>query len=211
MQLTERQEEIVRLIRDEGPITGDRIAQRLRVTRSALRGDLAVLVSLEIVAAKRRLGYYYTEGAVDPAASAIRKCTAGQNMSRPILAPSTASAYDAAVLLFTEDIGTIFVGEDDDLQGVVSRKDLLKAAMGREGLQKMPISMVMTPKSKMIYAEPDEDMLSVAAKLIDYEIDCLPVVAVAGEGTEKRFRLVGRISKTNITRLLLALGKGVSV
>ena len=75
----------------------------------------------------------------------------------------------------------------------------------------MPISMVMTPKSKMIYAEPDEDMLSVAAKLIDYEIDCLPVVAVTGEGTEKRYRLVGRISKTNITRLLLALGKGVSV
>ena len=210
MQLTERQKEITRIVRENGPITGEMIAEKLHVTRSALRGDLAVLLSGEVIAARRRLGYYYTGGGMDPAASQIRKCTVEQYMSRPVLAPPTASAYDAAVLLFTEDIGTIFVGEEDNLLGVVSRKDLLKAAMGREGLQKMPISMVMTSKSKMIYDEPGEEMLSVARKLIDYEIDCLPVVSVSETKGEKRFRLLGRISKTNITRLLLELGKGAN-
>lgn len=129
-------------------------------------------------------------------------------MSRPVLVNSDANAYDAAVLLFTEDIGTIFVGEEDNLQGVVSRKDLLKAAMGREGLQQMPISMVMTPRSKMIYAEADEEMVNVAQKLIDYEVDCLPVVQIEEKDGEKRFKLLGRISKTNITRLFLDLGLG---
>ena len=136
---------------------------------------MAVLLSGEVIAARRRLGYYYLGGGEDPAAAEIRSCTAESCMSRPVLVSAESNAYDAAVLLFTEDIGTLFVGKPDDVMGVVSRKDLLKTAMGRENLTKVPISMVMTSRSKMIFAEPDEDMVSVAQKLIDYEIDCLPV------------------------------------
>lgn len=208
MQLTSRQKEITRIVRENGPITGEMIAERLHVTRSALRGDLAVLLSGEVIAARRRLGYYYLGGGEDPAASAVRSCTAEQYMSRPILVDGDANAYDAAVMLFTEDVGTLFVGKADDVMGVVSRKDLLKSAMGREDLAKVPISMVMTSRSKMIYAEPDEDMVSVAQKLIDYEIDCLPVGTFQDIGGEKKFVLQGRISKTNITRFLLDLGQG---
>ena len=194
MQLTSRQKEITRIVRENGPITGEMIAERLHVTRSALRGDLAVLLSGEVIAARRRLGYYYLGGGEDPAAAEIRSCSAESN------------AYDAAVLLFTEDIGTLFVGKPDAVMGVVSRKDLLKTAMGRENLTKVPISMVMTSRSKMIFAEPDEDMVSVAQKLIDYEIDCLPVGIFQDAEGEKKFKLMGRISKTNITRLFLDLG-----
>lgn len=208
MQLTSRQKEITRIVRENGPITGEMIAERLHVTRSALRGDLAVLLSGEVIAARRRLGYYYLGGGEDPAAAEIRSCTAESCMSRPVLVNADSNAYDAAVLLFTEDIGTLFVGKEDDVLGVVSRKDLLKSAMGREDLAKVPISMVMTSRSKMIYAEPDEDMVSIAQKLIDYEIDCLPVGTFKDVNGEKKFQLKGRISKTIITRLFLELGRG---
>jgi len=138
----------------------------------------------------------------------IRKCIVEDCMSSPAIVSVTASAYDAAVLLFTQDIGTVFVGTKEDVLGVVSRKDLLKAAMGRENLQSMPISMVMTSKSKMIFAEPKDSMVDVAKKLIDYEIDCLPVITIEDEGGSKKYVLHGRLSKTNITRLFLELGKG---
>lgn len=182
--------------------------RRLHVTRSALRGDLAVLLSGEVIAARRRLGYYYLGGGEDPAAAEIRSCTAEDCMSRPILVGAESNAYDAAVLLFTEDIGTLFVGKKDDIQGVVSRKDLLKAAMGRDDLAKVPISMVMTSRSKMIYAEPKEDLVSIAQKMMDYEVDCLPVGTFKNVGNDRKFVLIGRVSKTNITRLFLELGKG---
>lgn len=194
MQLTGRQQEITRIVRENGPITGEMIAQRLHVTRSALRGDLAVLLSGEVIAARRRLGYYYLGGGEDPAAAEIRSCTAEDCMSRPILVGAESNAYDAAVLLFTEDIGTLFVGKKDDIQGVVSRKDLLKAAMGRDDLAKVPISMVMTSRSKMIYAEPKEDLVSIAQKMMDYEVDCLPV------GTFKMWEMTGNLFLSGVYR-----------
>ena len=88
MRLTERQKEITDIVRENGPITGEQIAERLHVTRSALRGDLAVLLSGEIIAARRRLGYYYLGGGEDPAAMEIRKCTAAECMSKPALVPA---------------------------------------------------------------------------------------------------------------------------
>lgn len=208
MQLTSRQQEITRIVREDGPITGETIAERLNVTRSALRGDLAVLLAGEIIAARRRLGYYYLGGGENPVAVEIRSVTARDCMSRPIMVRDDANAYDAAVLLFTEDIGTIFVGTEDDVSGVVSRKDLLKCAMGNDDLSKVPISMVMTSRAKMIYAQPQEDLVSIAQKMIDYEIDCLPVGDFEEIDGQRKFVLVGRVSKTNIARLFLELGKG---
>ena len=46
--------------------------------------------------------------------------------------------------------------------------------------------------------------------LIEYEIDCLPVVHVldTDEEDKKDLQIVGRISKTNITRLFVECGLG---
>lgn len=73
--------------------------------------------------------------------------------------------------------------------------------MGRDDLAKVPISMVMTSRSKMIYAEPKEDLVSIAQKMMDYEVDCLPVGTFKNVGNDRKFVLIGRVSKTNITRL----------
>ena len=42
--LSNRQKRIAEIVRLEGPITGEHIAERLNVTRAALRSDLAILI-----------------------------------------------------------------------------------------------------------------------------------------------------------------------
>jgi CBS domain-containing protein len=67
--------------------------------------------------------------------------------------------------------------------------------------------MVMTPLSKLIVASPDEAAATAARRLIDNEIDCLPVVnAIMRKNTH--YEVIGRITKTNLTRLLVDLAEG---
>ena len=58
--LSNRQKRIAEIVRLEGPITGEHIAQRLNVTRAALRSDLAILIMGGILDARPKVGYYYT-------------------------------------------------------------------------------------------------------------------------------------------------------
>ena len=44
ISLSNRQKQIAEIVRLDGPITGEHIAERLNVTRAALRSDLAILV-----------------------------------------------------------------------------------------------------------------------------------------------------------------------
>lgn len=46
--------------------------------------------------------------------------------------------------------------------------------MGSNDLRALPVRMVMTPVSKVIYAQPEEKAIVAAQRLIEYEIDCLP-------------------------------------
>ena len=110
--------------------------------------------------------------------------------------------------MFLEDVGTVFVLDEAGLlTGVVSRKDLLKAAINNSDLRDIPVVMVMTPISKIIVASADEAAASAARRLIDNEIDCLPVVKIIDEN-KRHYKVVGRITKTNFTRLLVDLAEG---
>lgn len=94
------------------------------------------------------------------------------------------------------------------MNGVVSRKDLLKAATNNNGdLKDLPVAMVMTQLSKIVMVHPEDSVASAARKAIDNEIDSLPVVKVIN-AKAKTFEVVGRITKTNFTRLLVDLAEG---
>ena len=107
MQLTERQKRIAEIVKNEQPITGEKIARRLQVTRSALRGDLAVLLSGQILSARRHLGYYYVGGGEDPVQEKLASLRIRDYMSEPIVVRSDSDVDSAIYRLFTEDIGTL--------------------------------------------------------------------------------------------------------
>ena len=129
--------------------------------------------------------------------------------SVPVAVNQDKSAYEAVVTMFLEDVGTVFVLDEAGLLvGVVSRKDLLKAAINNgSDLREIPVVMVMTPLSKLIVVKQEDSVASAARKIIDNEIDCLPVIRCVGED-KRSYEVVGRITKTNFTRLLVDLAEG---
>ena len=209
--LSERQETMLNIVKDQSPITGQHIAAQLHVTRAALRSDLAILTMLGLIDARPKLGYFFTGNKEkDLLARIITNIRVESCLSQPVIVGEHTSAYDAVIAMFTEDVGTVFVGTDNILAGVVSRKDLLKTALGNNDLKALPVRMVMTPSSKLIYVEPQEQALVAAQRLMEYEVDCLPVVHALDRDEEdrKELQIVGRISKTNITRLFVECGLG---
>lgn len=207
--LTLRQEKIAEIVRDNGPITGDQIAERLAVTRAALRPDLAILIMAGILDARPKVGYFYLgKNSLSILVEEIERLTVRDIQSLPVVVSPSATAYDTVITMFLEDVGSVFVAEQGILQGIVSRKDLLKVAIGNSDLQKVPIKMLMTAMPKLVVTTPDETVLGAAKKLIDHEVDSLPVVRQIGSEDTKEYEVIGRLTKTNITRLFVDFGEG---
>ena len=204
VKLSKRQEQIAQIVREEGPVTGSAIAEHLAVTRSALRSDLSVLTMLGVLDARPNVGYYYVGLSKETqTAERLKSFLVSDVLSQAVVVNGDTSLYDTIVTLFTEDVGTILVCDGSYLVGVVSRKDLLRASMGQTDSHTMPISMIMTPVSKVIAVEPTDTLVEAAQKMIDYEVDCLPVVVREDVGNKKRLKVVGRVSKTTVAKVFL--------
>lgn len=204
MKLSKRQEQIAQIVREEGPVTGSAIAEHLEVTRSALRSDLSVLTMLGVLDARPNVGYYYVGLSKETqTAERLKSFLVSDVLSQAVVVNGDTSLYDTIVTIFTEDVGTILVCDDSYLVGVVSRKDLLRASMGQTDSHTMPISMIMTPVSKVITVEPTDTLVEAAQKMIDYEVDCLPVIVCEDVENKKRLKVVGRVSKTTVTKVFL--------
>lgn len=207
IELSKRQEAILAIVRDFGPITGSDIAGRLNLSRAALRPDLAILTMSGLLGARPRVGYYLTgKEPADVIAGVLGSITVAEVLSQPIAVRETSSVYDTIVTMFVEDVGTIIVvSEGGYLEGVASRKDMLKAAMAGKNINKMPVSVAMTRMPNIIVTHPEESVLRAAQKLLAHQVDALPVVTAVTADDVEKLRVVGRFTKTNITRLFVQL------
>lgn len=205
IELNKRQQHILQIVKEKGPITGENIAEMLNLTRATLRPDLAILTMSGYLEARPRVGYFYTGKKNDQIISdKIRKILVKDYCSVPAVVDKSVSVYDAICSMFLEDVGTLFIVEKDSLLvGVVSRKDLLRASMGNQDLTTMPVNIIMTRMPNVAICQKDDSLLDVAIKLIHKQIDALPVVKT----TEKGLEVVGRVTKTNITRALVDLSQ----
>jgi predicted transcriptional regulator len=207
IDLTPRQQSILEIAKAEGPITGKQIAEKLEVTRAALRADLALLTMAGLLGARPRVGYYYThKDPSDYIAGILGSISVEEVHSTPVVVRETCSVYDAIVTMFVEDVGTVFVvSEGGFLEGIISRKDLLKTSMGQKDLNELPVKIVMTRMPNLIITTPEESVLRAAQKLLTHQVDCLPVVNIINLDNIEKQQVVGRFTKTNITRLFVQL------
>lgn len=204
IELTSRQKEIVALVRKSAPITGEQIAELLGLSRPTIRSDLAVLVMLGLLDAKPKVGYF--PGTAAEPQGELRRMLLNWKVKdiqvRPVVIREASTVQDAVVTMFLENAGSVFVTDDQGcLQGIVSRKDLLKVTLGNPASPSMPVSLVMTRKANLVTVGPEDSALEAAKRMVRHEVESLPVVLPV-EGSQE-VEVVGRISNTVMTRILV--------
>ena len=207
IQLNQRQKDILNIVKESGPITGESIANRLKLTRASLRPDLAFLTQVGLLDARPRVGYYFK--GEDNNYDAYRKIIdlkVKDYQNVPVIVNENTSVYDTIVSMFVNDVGTIYIVYDEgELMGVVSRKDMLKMAIGQANINELPVRIVMTRMPNIIVVTEEESLWQAARKMIEHEVDSLPVVAVDEHGG---YEVLGRLTKTNITKAFMDLSNG---
>lgn len=202
VDLSDRQKQIIDIVKEFGPISGEQIADQLGLSRATLRPDLSVLSLTKMLIAKPKVGYIYNKNYVTPfVISEISQKKVAEVMSIPVIIKQETSIQEAINQIFLEDVGSLYITENNQLVGIVSRKDLLKATLAGNKLDDIPVSVVMTRMPNIITINHDNTVNEATHKLIMHKIDSLPVLK---ETAEKSFpQIVGKFSKTVTTRLLL--------
>ena len=193
MQLSQRQERIIQIVKEQEPITGDLIADAIGLTKSTLRSDFAILTKTGILDAKPKVGYIY-RGMNTPSflKDTLSQTKVQEIMSQPVVVHPDMTIQDAVVELFMHDSGSLYVCENGEtrLIGVVSRKDLLQGlAMGQS--PDTLIVLIMT-----ILGE--QTVMQAAQLIVRHEVDSLPVL-------DSDESVLGKISKTNIVNLVVEM------
>lgn len=206
IELTKRQEQILEIVKTNGPITGEHIAEKLNLTRATLRPDLAILTMAGYLDARPRVGYFYTgKTSTQLLTENLKHIYVKDYQSLPVVVNENMSVYDAIVTVFLEDVGTLYVVDNaSHLTGVLSRKDLLRASLGNKDLSALPVHIIMTRMPNITCCKKDDLLVDVAKKLIEKQIDSVPVVKETDTGLE----VTGRITKTNITKAFVELADG---
>lgn len=206
IQLNPRQLKIIDIVKENEPITSESIASILNVTRATLRSDLAILTMTGILDARPKVGYLYSGiNGASLVGNKIKDKKVKDIMSMPVVIKQDTNIYDSIVTMFLSDVGSVFIiDENENLCGIVSRKDLLKATIGSADINKMPVGMIMTRTPNVITTNKEDDVVLAAKKIIEHEVDSIPVVEINEEDTNQ-IKVIGRLSKTNITKLFLEI------
>ncbi|ABR49161.1 CBS domain containing protein [Alkaliphilus metalliredigens QYMF] len=208
IEFSKRQKKIMEIVQQSEPITSEKIASMLEVTRATLRPDLAILTMSGILDARPKVGYFYSgKSQFNLFSEEVKRIKVETMMSLPIVVTEETSVYDAIVTLFLEDVGTIFVASKGYLSGVISRKDFLKSAIGGTDMNKVPVGMVMTRRPNILTIGLKDSVLDAAIKILDHEVDSLPVVEREIVEGKEQLKIIGRISKSNVTKLFVELCK----
>ena len=192
MKLSERQKKIVEIVKMHQPLSGEKISDLLDISRATLRPDLSFLTLVGMLKATPKIGYTYSGLDLETLFffDTFQKEVA-EIMTSPILVTHDSYIQDAIITLFMYDADVLYVIDEDKLLlGIMSRKDLLRAALN-SSIQTTPVAVCMTRMPNIITCTKDMNILEAAALLQDHAIDSLPVV-----DEENDRKIVGTVTKS---------------
>ncbi|KLV25197.1 transcriptional repressor CcpN [Niallia circulans] len=199
MKLSERQEKIIKIVKEYQPVSGEKVSDLLDVSRATLRSDLSFLTLVGILQATPKIGYTYSGSDLEKFFYFKTFNTkVNEIMMPPLMVNQDTSIRDAITTLFMYDVGSLYVtGEEKLLLGVLSRKDLLRASLNTN-IDQTPVAVCMTRVPHIKVCKKDMDILEAASILQDFEVDSLPVV-----DDENERKVIGKITKTRILNFII--------
>ncbi|AYV69232.1 MULTISPECIES: CBS domain-containing protein [Niallia] len=199
MKLSERQEKIIKIVKEYQPVSGEKVSDLLDVSRATLRSDLSFLTLVGILQATPKIGYTYSGSDLEKFFFFKTFNTkVNEIMMPPLMVNQDTSIRDAITTLFMYDVGSLYVtGEEKLLLGVLSRKDLLRASLNTN-IDQTPVAVCMTRVPHIKVCKKDMDILEAASILQDFEVDSLPVV-----DDENERKVIGKITKTRILNFII--------
>lgn len=194
MKLSERQEQIIQLVKDYQPVSGEKISELMDVSRATLRSDLSFLTLAGILQATPKIGYTYAGSDLETFFFFKTFDTkVNEIMIPPLLINQNTSIRDAITNLFIYDVGSLYVVDEEKLLlGVLSRKDLLRASLNSD-IDNTPVVVCMTRIPHIKVCEKNINILEAATILQDFEVDSLPVVE-----EENHKKVIGKITKSRL-------------
>lgn len=207
VELTQRQQKIVDMVKSYGPIAAEELASRLELTRAAIRADLSVLTMLGHLEARPRVGYTYAgRQGIGIQAERLRSVMVKEVQAVPVVIRESVSLYEAIVTTLLEDDGTLYVTDQEGrLVGVVSRGDLLRAAIGQTELNKVPVGILMTRMANLITLSGDDTLLTAARKLSSHRVNALPVVRRSDKSGG--YEVTGTVNLAMVAALVAEFGE----
>lgn len=161
-----------------------------------------------LLQARPKVGYVYVKNVIkEPKNSEISNIKVKDVMSEPVLVKEETPVYEAILTLFLNDTGTLFIENEGALLGAVSRKDFIKMAMGTADMHRVPVGIIMTRMPNIISVLEEDTVFSAAKKIIEHQVDCLPVVRQEILKGKEVSKIVGKVSKTTIARVFVKLGE----
>lgn len=207
MKLTKRQKEIVEIVKKDQPVSGEKISELLDVSRATLRSDLSFLTLVGILKASPKVGYTYAGSDLETLFffDTFQK-KVEDVMTSPVLVTHDSFIQDVIITLFMYDSDVLYViDEKKQLLGILSRKDLLRAALNAN-IDVTPVAVCMTRMPHIKTCHKDLNILEAAALLQDFAIDSLPVVEEQNEG-----HIIGTITKSALLDFIIQEARNAEV
>ena len=159
-----------------------------------------------ILQARPKVGYVCVKNAnKEPKNSEIRNIKVKDVMTEPVLVKEDTPVYEAILTLFLNDTGTLFIENEGVLLGAVSRKDFIKMAMGTADMHRVPVGIIMTRMPNIVSVLEEDSAFDAAKKIIEHQVDSLPVVRQELFRGREVSKIVGKISKTTISMIFVKL------
>jgi CBS domain-containing protein len=116
------------------------------------------------------------------------------------LAPAEATVQHAATLLAEHNLGALLIGSEQQLEGILTDRDIIIRVIV-PGLDPTRVQAGEVMSSTLFTCAPDTELEAALEMMDTHQVRRLPVLAREGQ-------LVGILTRSDITRALLGVGRG---